>query len=387
VTLAADPAPLPRAEVEAVVDPAHSGRMLPRGAYVDPAVLAWELEHFFAGSWVCVGRASGLAEPGTRTAIRIGTEGVLLVRGDDGSLHGFSNVCRHRGHELLPCGEVATRSTIACPYHAWVYDLDGSLRTTPRFDAPDDFDITQYRLLELPVEEWHGWVFVNASGDAGPLADHMGGFDDLVAPYEPERLVVGATHDYTLQANWKLAIENYHECYHCPVIHPELCRVSPPTSGDNFVEAGLAVGGTMHLVAGAVTMSLTGESPLPPLPGLDERLRREVLYSGVFPNLLVSLHPDYVMTHRIEPVSPGVSQVECQWLFDPDQVAKSDFDPSFAVDFWDLTNRQDWGACESVQRGVASRGYVPGPFSLEEDGVKQWTTSVARGYLAGRVRP
>jgi Rieske 2Fe-2S family protein len=93
------------------------------------------------------------------------------------------------------------------------------------------------------------------------------------------------------------------------------------------------------------------------------------------------------MTHRIEPVSPGVSQVECQWLFDPDAVEQPGFDPSFAVDFWDITNRQDWGACESVQRGIASRGYNPGPFSTEEDGVHQWVMQIAKGYLEGRVRP
>lgn len=387
MTQTVDHPPLPRDELEAVLDPRGSGRMLPRAAYTDRAVMDWELQHFFAGSWVCVGRASTVAEPGDRHAVRIGTEGVLLVRAESGELHAFSNVCRHRGHELLPCGESDQRSTIACPYHAWVYDLDGTLRTTPRFDPPEGFEISEYKLFGLPVTEWRGWVFVNASGNAGAFADHVGGFDALVAPYEPERLVVGATHEYRLEANWKLAIENYHECYHCPVIHPELCRVSPPTSGENFSAPGLAIGGSMELVDGAKTMSLTGESPLPPLRGLDGKRQRDVMYAGLFPNLLVSLHPDFVMTHRIEPVEPGAARVECQWLFAPEEVARPEFDPAFAVDFWDLTNRQDWGACESVQRGIVSRGYDPGPFSLEEDGVREWAATIARGYLEGGVRP
>jgi Rieske 2Fe-2S family protein len=382
-----DAAPLPLDALEAVLDPTSTGRMLPRGAYTDPAVLSWEQEHFFARSWVCVGRSSDVATPGTRAAVRVGTEGVLLVRGDDGVLRGFFNVCRHRGHELLPCGASATRTTIACPYHAWVYDLHGSLRLTPRYDAPPDFDPTQFSLVPTSVDEWHGWVFVNASGDAASLAEHMGGFDALVAPYEPERLVVGARHDYEMQANWKLAIENYHECYHCSAIHPEFCQVSPPTSGDDFDLAGLASGGTMDLMPHAVTMSLDGTSPTTPLPGLDAQQQREVLYSGVFPNLLISLHPDYVMTHRIEPVSPGVSRVECSWLFAAEVVAEPGFDPSFAADLWDITNRQDWAACESVQRGVASRGYRPGPFSQEESGVQHFTRQIARGYLDGGVRP
>ena len=293
------------------------------------------------------------------------------------------------GSPLTPfaCGETATRATVACPYHAWVYDLDGSLHTTPRYDAPDGFDKTQHGLVNVLVEEWHGWVFVNASGDAAPLTDYMGTFGELIAPYEPERLVVGARHDYTLAANWKLPVENYHECYHCPAIHPEFCRISPPTSGDEIEVAGMWVGGTMDLIPDAVTMSLDGSSPLKPFPGLDAKRQREVLYSGLFPNLLVSLHPDYVMTHRIEPIAPGLSQVECSWLFDPDAVASPDFDPTFASELWDITNRQDWGACESVQRGVASRGYRPGPFSREEDGVMLFTSQVARGYIDGGVKP
>jgi Rieske 2Fe-2S family protein len=387
MTAPVDAAPLPRDALAAVLDPESTGTMLPQGAYTAPDVLAWEQEHFFARSWVCVGRGTDLAAPGARTAVRSGREGILLVRTGDGTLRGFFNVCRHRGHELLACGVQATRTSIACPYHAWTYDLEGQLVNTPRYEAPDDFDPAAFGLVPARVEEWHGWVFVNASGDAAPLSEHMGSFDALVAPYRPERLVVGARHDYTLHANWKLAIENYHECYHCPAIHPELCAVSPPTSGEDFEITGLASGGTMDLVPDAVTMSLTGASPIAPLPGLGPEHQREVLYSGVFPNLLISLHPDYVMTHRIEPVAPDVSQVECTWLFDPAAVADPAFDPGFAADFWDITNRQDWAACESVQRGISTRGYRPGPFSREESGVQAFTTQVARGYLTGEVRP
>ena len=103
----------------------------------------------------------------------------------------------------------------------------------------------------------------------------------------------------------------------------------------------------------------------------------------MLPNLLISLHPDYVMTHRLDPVAPGRTEVECQWLFAPEAVGRAGFDPSFAVDFWDLTNRQDWAACEGVQRGVASRGYRQGPLSTEEDAVAQFTRLVATAYLAG----
>jgi len=360
--------------------------MLPSAAYTSSAILDWEREHFFARSWVCAGRVADLARPGERRAVAIGDDAILCVRGDEGVLRAFFDVCRHRGHELLPCGATATRAAIHCPYHGWTYALDGSLRATPRFDPPVDFDASQHGLVPVRAEEWHGWLMVNVSGDAPPLAAWTGGLDALIAPYQCGDLVVGATHEYDLNANWKLPIENYHECYHCPAIHPELCVVSPPASGDNFDLPGAWVGGTMQLETHAQTMSMSGASDASLLPGLDASRRREVLYVGLFPNLLLSLHPDYVMTHRIEPRSPSESWVECRWLFHPDATRRDDFDPAYAVDFWDVTNRQDWNACEGVQRGVSSRGFRPGPLSATEDAVQQFVGFVARTYLTG-TRP
>jgi Rieske 2Fe-2S family protein len=373
---------LSTADLEALLA-SSSGTMLPRAAYVDGDVLAWEREHLFTRTWLCAGRADAIAAPGSRAAVEVGGEPILVVRGADGGLRAFSNVCRHRGHELLACGVTTIQGTVICPYHAWVYDLDGALRSTPRFEAPAGFEPADHGLGPVRVETWGGWIWVNGSGDAAPLTDHLGGFADIAAPYEPDRLVVGASHRYEVAANWKLLIENYHECFHCPAIHPELCRVSPSTSGENFRVAGVAVGGHMDLMDDAATMSLTGASPLAPLPGLSAVERRRVMYGGIFPNLLLSLHPDYVLTHRIEPTAPDRSAVECQWLFDPDAAAAPGFDPAFAVDFWDVTNRQDWTVCEGVQRGLRSRGYRPGPFGLDEVGVQQWTRQIATAYLTG----
>jgi glycine betaine catabolism A len=187
--------------------------------------------------------------------------------------------------------------------------------------------------------------------------------------------VLGATHEYVVAANWKVITENYHECYHCPLIHPELCEVSPPASGSNFDLPGVWVGGTMDLRDGADTMSLTGRSDGVPIEGVDPRV---VLYLGLLPNLLLSLHPDYVMTHRMTPLAPDRTQVECAWYF-----ASADVDPAYAVDFWDTTNRQDWGACESVQRGLASPHFRPGPLAPNEDAVHELVTTIARGYRDG----
>jgi glycine betaine catabolism A len=241
--------------------------------------------------------------------------------------------------------------------------------------------------VPLSIVEWHGWLFANASGDAPAFGEHIGNLGELINNHCPEELVTAARHDYEVAANWKVITENYHECYHCSVIHPEFSRVSPPTSSLNLEPEGLWVGGPMDLAEGTQTMSLTGERHAPTLPHLAEGQERKVYYFGLFPNLLLSVHPDYIMTHRLRPLAPGRTAIECEWLFSREAVESDGFDPSYASDFWDITNRQDWRACEGVQRGVSSRGYRQGPLSPREDAVYQFITMVARGYLEGKAAP
>ena len=377
-------APFDPADLEPSLRPFGQSRMLPRDAYVSPRVFAFEQERFFAGSWTCVGREGDLEGTGAQRAVKVGRAGVLLARGTDGKVRAFANTCRHRGHELLGIGEATSRRTVLCPYHAWTYDLDGTLRVAPGFREHTDFRPGEHGLVELPLESWHGFLFVNGSGDAPPFAEHVGALDDLVAPYRPERLVPLVSHAYDLDCNWKVVLENYHECYHCPLIHPELCQVSPPASGDNFELDGAWVGGTMDLKDHAATMSLDGHSDGVPIPGLDGERLRTVAYLGLFPNLLLSLHPDYVMTHLVEPLAADRSHVICTWYFPPEATDQPGFDPGYAVDFWDTTNRQDWSACESVQRGITSPHFQPGPLAPAEDAVYHVVTMIARAYLGER---
>jgi Rieske 2Fe-2S family protein len=359
---------------------------LPAEAYTAGSVFLWEQEHFFDRGWVCIGRAGGLEYAGDQRAVSLGRESVLLVRDEDGVLRAFYNVCRHRGHELLPVGGEACGKFIRCPYHAWAYALDGELKGAPGFGKAEGFDKTERPLVPMRLVEWHGWLFANASGDAQSFEEHAGNLEDLVRNHGCEDLVVAARHDYEIVANWKILAENYHECYHCSSIHPELCEVSPPTSGgDNLEPEGAWIGGPMDLYEGVETMSLDGKSHAPNLPRLAEGQDRTVYYFQLFPNLLISLHPDYVMTHRLLPLAPDRTAVECEWLFSGDAVASERFDPSYASEFWDLTNGQDWNACEAVQRGLSSRGYRRGPLSPREDAVYQLITMVANGYLEGGV--
>jgi Rieske 2Fe-2S family protein len=232
-----------------------------------------------------------------------------------------------------------------------------------------------------------GWVFAR-SDEGGIDADlQFGNLWEHLAPWEPERLVVAARHSYEIAANWKLIHENYQECYHCSEIHPALCRVTPPDSGYSIDIDGFFVAGPMDLYDGVETMSLDGRSLGVPIRGLNERQRREVGYFGIFPNLLISPHPDYILTHRVEPLAPDRSWVECEWLFPPEALERPGFDPDYAVAFWDVTNREDWAACESLQRAAGSRGYRPGPISTAwEGGVYMQVRMIAQGYLDDGVR-
>jgi Rieske 2Fe-2S family protein len=372
-----DPAPVPSDALAATLAEFGTSRMLPRAAYVDPAVFEWERRHIFS-SWLCVGYGADLAESGAQRAVAAGVGGVLLTRDDDGTVHAFANSCRHRGHELLQCGESAKRQSVVCPYHSWSYRLDGSLRNAPSLRNVASFDPSEFGLAPLRVVDWHGWLFVDSSGASGPFADHVAGTEDIVGPYRPEHLRIVARHEYTLACNWKVIAENYQECYHCATIHPELSRISPPTSGDNKQLAGQWMGGSMQLIPEAETMSLDGRSGGATIAGLSAAERRSVMYLVGYPNLLVSLHPDYVMTHLLTPLAVDRTHVECAWAFPPEVAEQPEFDPSYAVDFWDLTNRQDWAACESVQRGLSSPHAKPGPLAPEEHGVYQFVTRVAR---------
>jgi glycine betaine catabolism A len=378
------PAPVDPAALATALLPFGESRMLPPAAYTSAEVFDWERRHFFGGGWTCAAHGSRLPAAGDQLAVETGNGGALLVRGEDGKVQAFANTCRHRGHQLLPCGSSASAKAIVCPYHSWAYSLSGELRGAPGYREVAGFDASAWPLVSLPAVEWHGLVFVDGSGGAaGPLP--LAALDAIVAPYEPERLVVAASHSYDASVNWKILTENYHECYHCPTIHPELCSVSPPHSGENYPATGSWIGGWMSLRDDAATMSLDGHSGGVPLRGLSAEELRTVAYVGIFPNVLLSLHPDYVMTHILTPVAADQTRIDCSWAFAPEAVADASFDPSYAVDFWDLTNRQDWAACEGVQRGLSSPFASPGPLAHEEDAIYSFVTTVARGYQGTRV--
>lgn len=370
-------------DLEPSTRPFGASWTLPPSVYTDPNILAWERRHFFDSGWVCAGRAADLARPGERRAVSLGHASVLLVVAGDGKRYAVANVCRHRGHELLPCGASADGPVITCPYHGWVYELDGRLRGAAGIDLATNADPSELGLVPVRHEEWGGFVFVNVSGDASPFPDVLGSLAGFAASHELDDLIVAHRHTYALAANWKLAIENYHECWHCPVIHPDLERRTAATTGEYLDnQTGAWVGGTMRFRPGVESMTVSGGRIGRRFrgAGIDDRMGERVAYVGLFPNLLLALHPDYVLTHRIEPISADRSTVTCEWLVPPDTARAAGFDPTDAVAFWDQVNRQDWTAVESVQRGVSSPLYRRGPLGIVEDDVYGFIQMVARGY-------
>jgi Rieske 2Fe-2S family protein len=343
------------------------GFTLPARYYTDPDVFRRELERFFFRRWVYAGREEEVPEPGAYVLRELVGESLLILRDRTGQVRGFYNVCRHRGTRLCTAPEGRLGDRLQCPYHAWTYELDGRLVGAPHMEDVAHFRKDAYPLHAIATALWDGHLFVNLAPDPKPLAATLGALADRFRPWRMEELKRWARIEYDVRANWKLVIQNYSECLHCPTVHPALNRLSHYLSGENEPLQPGYMGGCMDLRPGVETMSLDGTCPRAPLPGLAAADRRRVYYYAVFPNLLLTLHPDYMMTHALWPLAPDRTRIVCEWHFHPDELARPDFDGRDAVEFWDLTNRQDWRVCEWSQAGMTSRAYTPGPYSTRED--------------------
>ncbi|HEU4627401.1 MAG TPA: aromatic ring-hydroxylating dioxygenase subunit alpha [Steroidobacteraceae bacterium] len=354
-----------RAALARTLQPFAEARTLPGAVYTSEEVFRLEQSGIFARQWLCVGRESDIPSAGDYFLRDIGGNSVIFIRGRDGGVRAFYNVCRHRGSKLLdaPCGNGLSR--VVCPYHAWSYNIDGTLQNAPQMGA--DFRKEEFPLVSVRVEPFHGFLFANLDAEAEPLAVHFRELPDL-SRFRMADLVCGKRIEYDVAANWKLICENYSECYHCAGAHPQLHRISEalPRSARKSETGDCFNGGPMMLREGVATMSMSGKSDLPTIPGLTHEDCRLVHYYVVYPNLLLSPHPDYVLTHTAWPVSPDRTHIVCEWLVTEEAVEKH-ADTSDIVEFWDVTNRQDWALCERTQAGVASRGYRPGPYQPTED--------------------
>ena len=354
--------------------------------YTSAEVFDEERERIFATQWLCVGREASLAERGAYLLADVAGESLIVVR-DKKTLRAFYNVCRHRGTRLCDAPAGRFSETIQCPYHAWTYGLDGRLIGAPHMQEVTGFNKQEHPLHAASVAAWEGFVFVNLAPTPAPLAGELAPLTGRFARFNLASLTVVRRIAYDVRANWKLILQNYNECLHCPTIHPELTTKLPYASGANDLTDGPFLGGYMEIKAPHQSATMSGRMCALPLDGrADGRTDGpppRAFYYALFPTMMLSLHPDYAVYYTVRPTSPTTSTVVCEWMVHPDAPGAPGYLIADAEEFWDRTNRQDWRICEQSQLGVSSRVYRPGPYSPRESIPAAWD----REYLARMKAP
>lgn len=368
------------------------GWSLEQPFYTDEAVFQRDIEKIWMRYWVYVGHTSQIPRPGAYFTLQLGREPVLVIRGEDGQVRAFLNVCRHRGS--LVCNEPAGQvKKLVCPYHQWVYDLDGSLRAAKQM--PDDFDKSAFPLHPIHCRELEGFLFIS-------FAENPPDFDHLVSIYRPHMAMYQMTDtkiayrgEYLVNANWKLIAENFRECYHCGVGHPEYCSVIIGANLDQSRERARQVRAEKYrewAAKGIPTYSVLFDSPeiwyycerYPYQPGfttmsadgqplslpLGKLSDPDVgVWSIVqYPNFWLDINHDYAWAMNLRPVNATQTLVTADWLVRSDAVEGKDYQLDELIWFWKTTAEQDWKLCEDNQAGVNSSYYRPGPYSDYAEG-------------------
>ena len=337
---------------------------LPGRYYTDPHVFALEQAKIFEDMWFCAVRASDIANPGDFRTVQVGTESLIISRSRRGEVRAFFNVCRHRGAQICTEESGSVKRAFQCPYHAWTYDLDGKLIAAPNLTKMPDIDRVRYGLRQVQVREWLGYVWV-CLADEPPsfestvmqeIVDRLGEVENL-DHYGLANLSVGRRIVYDVAANWKLIVENFMECYHCATIHPELTEVLPEfadgLAAQVFVNHGAEFG------EGVEGFTVDGSAGLEALPAIDPEQDRRYYAVTIKPQVFVNLVPDHIIFHRMFPMGPDRTVVECDWLFLP-SVVESGRDVSKSVELFHRVNTQDFDACERTQPAMSSRMYADG---------------------------
>jgi Rieske 2Fe-2S family protein len=347
---------------------ALGAKSMPQKYFVSPEIFTREQQEIFARQWLLIGHRSQLKKSGDFFLATIAGESLIVIRDQESEVRAFYNVCRHRGSILkeAACGH---SSAIQCPYHAWTYGLDGRLIGAPHMDEVSGFEKANYSLKAVNLEIWEGFIFVSLGRNLESLEKWFAPLKGKFSAWNMSVLQPAQRIEYDVRANWKLIFENYSECYHCPGVHPQLQKISPYDSAENDLREGPFLGGFMKINSGK-SLTMSG-NVCAAFVGQIENLQ-QVFYYSIFPNMLLSLHPEYVMVHQLWPQSPERTSIVCDWLFHPEAFSRKDFNPRDAIEFWDMTNKQDWHACELSQQGISSRAYQPGPYSSRESIPAAW---------------
>ena len=350
----------PLAELRANVSvPFAQAHAMPKSVYTDPAFLALEMAHVFRAGWLCAGRAETLKEPGDYLTMQIAGEPVLILRDSDGALRGMSNVCRHRMSTLLT-GRGHVRS-IVCPYHAWTYNLDGTLRGAPAMGLNEAFCKDQIALPPIRVENWLGWIMVTLNPDAPAASVALKDLEHLVSYLDMATYAETFREEFRWNTNWKVLAENFMESYHLPVCHAGTIGGAVDLMKMTCPEGTLAY--NYHYIVKNDTVPLSLAHPGNTTLHGDQRRLTWLL--AIYPSLLITLTPGYFWYLALTP--DGTDHVNvlfgggmsAEWMQDPDAAAHLDTVKALL----DAVNIEDKGCTEKVYRGLSSSMSAPGPLS------------------------
>jgi Rieske 2Fe-2S family protein len=344
---------------------------LPSSRYYDAAHYERELDAIWYRDWVCVGREEAVPSPGDYFVAGLGDQSIIVTRNAEGRLRAFHNTCRHRGSVLCRKSSGRFRNArIVCPYHTWTYSTDGELLATPGRVASEGFDNGDYRLYEAHVESWRGFIHINLADEPElDLVTQLGDEATNLANWPLESLRTVHREVRPVACNWKVFWENYSECYHCPRIHPELCRVMPAygqavVTLQDLPDWGPAFDGdtgSARVGDNKRTWTFDGQSELPDMPGPTEDERAAgVTFASFTASMFIVAHPDYVRTVRVVPTGPESTDLVAEWLLPAEQadISAEVLEPILA--FPKTVMQQDAEVCELNQRGLRSRRHVQG---------------------------
>jgi phenylpropionate dioxygenase-like ring-hydroxylating dioxygenase large terminal subunit len=342
---------------------------MPARFYTDAAVFAAEREHIFLQSWLFLCRDDQLAAPGAYRAFETPGGPVVLVRGDDGVLRAFANVCRHRGSLLLEGDGTCRR--IVCPYHAWSYDLDGALHAAPDMGQSTGFDRGEHGLIPVRLETWAGFVFVTFNADAAPLLEHLGDLPQRMASHRLEEMVCTWTVTLTPRCNWKVIFENAMETYHTGVVH----RTSVGAQQSRFLPTK-GEWKCIQVTSGRSIATLPGTPPpFPPIEGLDDDAQQGTYFTVVHPTVQFAVAQDCLWWLNVTPIAPDHSHLEIGGCFPRAVTEQPDF-AAKAADYyhrWEVVGREDSGILERQQHALSSVLHRPGRLSWRDDQVHALT--------------
>jgi choline monooxygenase len=349
---------------------AHA-RTPPSEWYFDPEILTRENSTVFARTWQLAGRAGDVAEPGQFFTATVGEEPIIIVRGMDSQLRALSNVCRHRA------GPVAAGrgrcETLRCGYHGWSYALDGRLAATPEWGGVEEFDPAAHSLPEFRVETWGALVFVNLDAGCAPLADTLEDLPARLARRDLSSMGFALRKEWTVECNWKVYVDNYLEGYHIPVVHPALNRELDYARYRTETKRLYSVQHSPIRADRATRLKVD--------EGAEEN---EAQYFWLFPNLMLNVYPDNYSTNLIVPLSAERTLTVFEWYFHEPESERSREALRRTVEFSDEIQIEDIGICEAVQRGLRSRTYAQGRYSVKrENGVHHFHGLLA-DFLARR---